>query len=105
VLLSAASGDQCRPRPVGADLRSEDAKEFTVEDFRRHAAAMKPETRMLIDGELVDSPSGKHFETVNPALAFQYFAETIDKIGGTATATATDAFHYICTSRSVSWPA
>jgi len=31
-------------------MRSEEAKDFTVEDFRRHVAALKPETRMLIDG-------------------------------------------------------
>lgn len=158
-------------------MRAEEAKDFTVEDFRRQAAALKPETRMLIDGELLDSPSGKRFETVNPAngeviatlpsgteddvdravasarrafksgvwsrleprarmevmyrfarlieenalqlalldsidvgkpitdmltgdvpaaaLTFQYFAEAIDKIEGTVTSTATDAFHYI----------
>ena len=29
------------------------------------------------------------------ALTFQYFAETIDKIEGTVTTTARDAFHYI----------
>jgi len=150
---------------------------LTVEDYRRHAAALNPETRMFIDGALVDTPSGKRFETVNPAngevvasvpsgsaedvdravasarrafksgvwsrleprarmevlyrfarlieahalefslldtldvgkpitdmmtgdvpaaaLTFQYFGETIDKIEGTVTSTASDAFHYI----------
>ena len=150
---------------------------LTVEDYRRHAAALKPETRMFIDGALADTPSGKRFETVNPAtgevvasvpsgsaedvdravasarrafksgvwsrleprarmevlyrfarlieahalefslldtldvgkpitdmmtgdvpaaaLTFQYFGETIDKIEGTVTSTASDAFHYI----------
>lgn len=150
---------------------------LTVEDFRRHALATKPETRMLIDGELTHSSSGKHFESINPAngevlatvplgtvedvdravasarrafkagvwsrleprarmevlyrfarlieehalelalldsldvgkpitdmlsgdvpaaaLTFQYFGETIDKIEGTVTSTAADAFHYI----------
>lgn len=29
------------------------------------------------------------------ALTFQYFGETIDKIEGTVTSTASDAFHYI----------
>lgn len=39
----------------------------TQEDFRRRAASLKPETRMVIDGKLVDSRSGKRFETTNPA--------------------------------------
>ncbi|MFM0515181.1 aldehyde dehydrogenase family protein [Paraburkholderia sp. RL17-373-BIF-A] len=158
-------------------MRTEQAKTFTAEDFRRHAAVMKPETRMLIDGELLESASGERFESTNPAtgkvaatvpagtiedvnravisarrafrsgawsrreprsrmevlyrfakliedhalefslldsmdvgkpvtdmlsgdvpaaaLTFQYFGETIDKIEGTITSTAADAFHYI----------
>jgi acyl-CoA reductase-like NAD-dependent aldehyde dehydrogenase len=39
----------------------------TQEDFRRLAAALRPETRMVIDGKLVDARSGKRFETINPA--------------------------------------
>jgi acyl-CoA reductase-like NAD-dependent aldehyde dehydrogenase len=158
-------------------MKAEQAKAFTTEDFHRHAARLKPETRMLIDGELLDSLSGERFESTNPAngevvasvplgtvedvdravasarrafksgvwsrreprarmevlyrfarmieeralefalldtldvgkpisdtltgdvpaaaLTFQYFGETIDKIEGTVTATASDAFHYI----------
>ena len=158
-------------------MNAEQAQGLTVEDFRRHAAALKPETRMFIDGALLDASSGKRFETINPAngevvasvpsgsvedvdravasarrafksgvwsrleprarmevlyrfarlieahtlefslldsldvgkpitdmltgdvpaaaLTFQYFAETIDKIEGTVTNTASDAFHYI----------
>jgi gamma-glutamyl-gamma-aminobutyraldehyde dehydrogenase len=153
------------------------AKLLTVDDFRRHASALRPETRMFIDGELCDTQSGKRFETVNPAtgevitsvpsgdaddvdravrsarrafrsgvwsrleprarmevlyrfatliddhglelglldtldvgkpimdmvagdvpaasLTFRYFAETIDKIEGIVTSTASDVFHYI----------
>ena len=37
------------------------------EDFHQLASALKPETRMVIDGKLVDAKSGKRFETVNPA--------------------------------------
>jgi 4-guanidinobutyraldehyde dehydrogenase / NAD-dependent aldehyde dehydrogenase len=48
-------------------MNIEQAKVLTLDDFRRHAAAMRPETRMLIDGELVEAQSGKRFETVNPA--------------------------------------
>lgn len=158
-------------------MNAEQALQLTVEDFRRHAAALKPETRMFIDGALLEAPSGKRFETVNPAngevvasvpsgsvedvdravasarrafksgvwsrleprarmdilyrfgrlieahalefalldsldvgkpitdmltgdvpaaaLTFQYFAEAIDKVEGTVTTTASDAFHYI----------
>ena len=39
----------------------------TQEDFRRLAATLRPETRMVIDGKLVDARSGKRFETINPA--------------------------------------
>jgi 4-guanidinobutyraldehyde dehydrogenase / NAD-dependent aldehyde dehydrogenase len=48
-------------------MNAEQAKALTREDFRGHAAALHPETRMLIDGKLVDAQSGKKFETVNPA--------------------------------------
>jgi gamma-glutamyl-gamma-aminobutyraldehyde dehydrogenase len=158
-------------------MKAEQAKAFTTEDFHRHAAGLKPETRIFIDGELLDAPSGQRFESTNPAngevvasvplgtvedvdravasarrafksgvwsrreprarmevlyrfarlieeralefalldtldvgkpisdtltgdvpaaaLTFQYFGETIDKIEGTVTTTASDAFHYI----------
>jgi hypothetical protein len=33
------------------------AKLLTLEDFRRHASALRPETRMVIDGELYDTGS------------------------------------------------
>ena len=32
-----------------------------------NASEVKPETRMLIDGKLVDAASGKVFDNVNPA--------------------------------------
>jgi acyl-CoA reductase-like NAD-dependent aldehyde dehydrogenase len=158
-------------------MHIDQAKLLTVEDFRRHASALRPETRMFIDGELCDTQSGKRFETVNPAtgevitsvpsgdaddvdravrsarrafragvwsrleprarmevlyhfatliddhglelglmdtldvgkpimdmvagdvpaasLTFRYFAETIDKIEGIVTSTASGVFHYI----------
>ena len=158
-------------------MHIEQAKLLTVEDFRRYASAVQPETRMFIDGELCDTRSGKRFETVNPAtgevitsvpsgdaddvdravrsarrafrsgvwsrleprarmdvlyrfatliddhglelglldtldvgkpimdtvagdvpaasLTFRYFAETIDKMEGIVTSTASDVFHYI----------
>ena len=40
---------------------------MTREDFHKAAASLKPDTRMLIDGKLVEAKSGKKFETVNPA--------------------------------------
>jgi gamma-glutamyl-gamma-aminobutyraldehyde dehydrogenase len=43
------------------------AKTLTREDLHRRAAALRPETRMLIDGRLVEAQSGKRFATVNPA--------------------------------------
>ncbi len=158
-------------------MNAEQAKRLSRDEFHRHAAALRPETRMVIDGELVEARSGATFETVNPAtgaviaslpqgdaaevdlavaaarrafksgvwsrleprarmqvlyrfaqaidehtlefalldsldvgkpvmdmitgdvpaasLTFQYFAETIDKVEGTVTTTASDAFHYI----------
>jgi acyl-CoA reductase-like NAD-dependent aldehyde dehydrogenase len=158
-------------------MNAKNASALTHDDFRRYAADLKPETRMFIDGELVDTRSGDRFETVNPAndevlasvpagtledvdhavesarkafrsgvwaakeprarmevlyrlarliddhalqfalldsldvgkpvlemltgdvpaaaLTFQYFGETIDKIEGIVTNTASDAFHYI----------
>jgi gamma-glutamyl-gamma-aminobutyraldehyde dehydrogenase len=48
-------------------MNAEEAKALTADDFRRHAAALRPETRMLIDGKLVGAQSGKHFDTINPA--------------------------------------
>jgi acyl-CoA reductase-like NAD-dependent aldehyde dehydrogenase len=42
-------------------------KQLTAEDFRNHAARLKPETRMVIDGQLVGAHSGKRFDTRNPA--------------------------------------
>lgn len=47
-------------------MNAEQAKTLTREDFHRHAAVLRRETRMLIDGKLVDAQSGKKFETVNP---------------------------------------
>lgn len=154
-----------------------DTARFTVADFHRHAAALKPETRMFIDGELCEAASGNRFDSINPAngdvvasvpagaaedvdravaaarrafrsgvwsrmeprarmdvmyrfarsieehalefalldsldvgkpisdmltgdvpaaaLTFRFFAEAIDKVEGTVTTTASDAFHYI----------
>ncbi|HKA02456.1 MAG TPA: aldehyde dehydrogenase family protein, partial [Candidatus Solibacter sp.] len=48
-------------------MHIDQAKLLTLEDFRRHASALRPETRMVIDGELYDTGSGRRFETVNPA--------------------------------------
>jgi acyl-CoA reductase-like NAD-dependent aldehyde dehydrogenase len=158
-------------------MKAEQANALTVDELRRRAAALTPETRMVINGELVDARSGDRFETVNPAngqaiatvpagaaedvdravasarsafrsgvwsrmeprarmevlycmaelieehalelalldsldvgkpvlemltgdvpaaaLTFQYFGETIDKMEGVVTNTASDAFHYI----------
>lgn len=158
-------------------MTAKNASALTHDDFRRYAADLKPETRMFINGELVDTRSGDRFETINPAndevlasvpagtledvdravesarkafksgvwagkeprarmevlyrlarliddhalefalldsldvgkpvlemltgdvpaaaLTFQYFGETIDKIEGVVTNTASDAFHYI----------
>jgi acyl-CoA reductase-like NAD-dependent aldehyde dehydrogenase len=44
-----------------------DTPTMTREDFHKEAAKLKPDTRMLIDGKLVEARSGKKFETVNPA--------------------------------------
>jgi len=158
-------------------MNVKNASALTHDEFRRYAAALKPETRMFIEGELVNTNSEARFETVNPAngqvlatvpagssedvdlavasarqafksgvwarmeprarmevlyrlarmideqalefalldsldvgkpvlemltgdvpaaaLTFQYFGETIDKIEGVVTNTASDAFHYI----------
>jgi acyl-CoA reductase-like NAD-dependent aldehyde dehydrogenase len=35
--------------------------------FQAQAEALRPETRMLIDGELIEAASGRRFETSNPA--------------------------------------
>ena len=40
---------------------------LTREDFHKMAAKIRPETRMFIDGHLVNAKSGEQFETVNPA--------------------------------------
>ena len=48
-------------------MNIEQAKALSSEDFHRRAAAMRPETRMVIDGKLLPAQSGKQFETVNPA--------------------------------------
>jgi gamma-glutamyl-gamma-aminobutyraldehyde dehydrogenase len=48
-------------------MTPEQAKSLSAEDFRRRAALLRPETRMLVDGKLVEARSGKRFETVNPA--------------------------------------
>ena len=38
-----------------------------TQDFHQLASVLQPETRMIIDGKLVDARSGKRFETTNPA--------------------------------------
>jgi acyl-CoA reductase-like NAD-dependent aldehyde dehydrogenase len=48
-------------------MTNEELRGLTREDFHKRAAALKPETRMLIDGKLVSAKSGEKFETVNPA--------------------------------------
>lgn len=48
-------------------MNSEQLSHLTHEDFHQRAAALKPETRMVIDGKLVDARSGKRFETIDPA--------------------------------------
>ncbi|MBI3798425.1 MAG: aldehyde dehydrogenase family protein [Deltaproteobacteria bacterium] len=48
-------------------MSAEQFQRLTREDFHQQAAALRPETRMLIDGKLVNAKSGKNFETVNPA--------------------------------------
>ena len=48
-------------------MHIDQAKLLTAEDFRRHASALRLETRMFIDGALCDTRSGRRFETVNPA--------------------------------------
>ncbi len=48
-------------------MNAEQLTRLTHEDFHQRAAALRPETRMLIDGKLVDAASGKRFETINPA--------------------------------------
>jgi gamma-glutamyl-gamma-aminobutyraldehyde dehydrogenase len=45
----------------------QDLVAFSKEEFREAAAALAPDPRMLIDGELVNAKSGKRFETINPA--------------------------------------
>jgi acyl-CoA reductase-like NAD-dependent aldehyde dehydrogenase len=48
-------------------MRAEEAKRLTAQEFHRLGTAVQPETRMLIDGKLVEARSGKRFETINPA--------------------------------------
>src|SRR5712691_9205267 len=48
-------------------MNFEQAKTLTADEFRRLATDLKPETRMFIDGKLVDARSGGTFETINPA--------------------------------------
>ncbi|HTV44827.1 MAG TPA: aldehyde dehydrogenase [Stellaceae bacterium] len=48
-------------------MNIDEAKSLTRDEFHRYAAALRPETRMLIDGELVAARSGEWFETINPA--------------------------------------
>jgi acyl-CoA reductase-like NAD-dependent aldehyde dehydrogenase len=38
-----------------------------TQDFHQQASALRPETRMVIDGKLLDAISGQRFETINPA--------------------------------------
>ena len=48
-------------------MNAEKARVLDYDDFRRYAADLKPETRMFINGELVNTRSGDRFDTVNPA--------------------------------------
>jgi gamma-glutamyl-gamma-aminobutyraldehyde dehydrogenase len=48
-------------------MNAEQAKALSAGEFRRYAADVRPETRMLIDGELVGSRSDATFDTINPA--------------------------------------
>jgi 4-guanidinobutyraldehyde dehydrogenase / NAD-dependent aldehyde dehydrogenase len=48
-------------------MNAEQAKTLTCAEWHRRAAELRPETRMLIDGKLVEAQSGKSFETINPA--------------------------------------
>ena len=48
-------------------MRVEQAKTLTADELHRLAAGLKPETRLFIDGELVEARAGGTFETVNPA--------------------------------------
>jgi acyl-CoA reductase-like NAD-dependent aldehyde dehydrogenase len=48
-------------------MNAEQAKALSAAEFRRYAADVRPETRMLIDGELVGSRSDATFDTINPA--------------------------------------
>jgi hypothetical protein len=48
-------------------MTAEQLSALTYHGLQKHAAALKPATRMLIDGKLVYAKSGKQFETVNPA--------------------------------------
>jgi hypothetical protein len=48
-------------------MNAEPSKDADARGFHRRAAAPHPETRMLIDGRLVEAQSGRRFETVSPA--------------------------------------
>jgi len=48
-------------------MTTEELNGLTREDFHARAAALRPETRMFIDGRFAGAQSGKQFETVNPA--------------------------------------
>src|ERR1700755_1960916 len=48
-------------------MNAEKARVLGYDDFRRYAADLKLETRMFINGELVNTRSGDRCDTVNPA--------------------------------------
>jgi aldehyde dehydrogenase (NAD+) len=63
----------------------------TEEDPVADTLTVNPETRMLIDGELVDADSGKTFTNINPA--------TEEAIGEVADASAAEMQRAIASSR------
>ncbi len=48
-------------------MTAEQIAALTREDFHRMAAELKPDTRMFVDGRLVNAKSGRQFQTINPA--------------------------------------
>jgi acyl-CoA reductase-like NAD-dependent aldehyde dehydrogenase len=48
-------------------MQLENIKELGRGYFQAQAAALRPEVRMVIDGELTEAASGRRFETINPA--------------------------------------
>lgn len=48
-------------------MTAEQIAALTRQDFHRMAAELKPETRMLIGGRLMEAKSGREFQTTNPA--------------------------------------